>query len=114
AMDQALNKDNVDMIGIARPMVVDPDAANKILSGEVTKLFSRDDDLVIGGGLLGPRSPISFLRDLNAWGSLGWYYEHIYSLADGKKPDLSLSPFKALLAYDRTEGRKAKEVIRAP
>lgn len=112
AMDQALNQDGVDMIGIGRPMVLDPDVANKILSGELSHLFSRDDDLVIGGGLLGPNSPISFLRDLNAWGSLGWYYEHIYSLADGKKPDLALSPFRALLAYDTTEAKAAKAVMR--
>lgn len=77
-----------------------------------TRLFSRDDDLVIGPGLFGPRSPISFLRDLNAWGSLGWYYEHMYSLADGKEPDLALSPFKALLSYDRTEGKTAKALVR--
>ena len=112
AMQSALTNDGVDMIGLGRPMVIDPDAAKKILSGETTKLFSRDDDLVIGGGLLSPRSPISFLRDLNAWGSLGWYYEHIYSLADGKKPNLDLSAFKALLAYDKTEGKTAKALIR--
>ncbi len=112
AMEQAIANDGVDMVGLGRPLVIDPDGARKILSGEVTKLFSRDDDLIIGNGLLSPRSPISFLRDLNAWGSLGWYYEHIYSLADGKKPNLSLSAFRALLAYDRTEGKAAKALIR--
>jgi 2,4-dienoyl-CoA reductase-like NADH-dependent reductase (Old Yellow Enzyme family) len=112
AMVSAIANDNVDMIGLGRPLVIDPDGANKILSGQSTSLFSRDDDLVIGSGLLSPRSPISFLRDLNAWGSLGWYYEHIYSLADGKNPDLSLSAFKALLAYDKTEGKAAKALIR--
>lgn len=112
AMEGALKDDGVDMIGLGRPLVIDPDGARKILTSEVSALFSRDDDLVIGSGLLSPRSPISFLRDLNAWGSLGWYYEHIYSLADGKKPDLSLSAFRALLAYDRTEGRTAKALIR--
>lgn len=112
AMQSAITNDGVDMIGLGRPMVIDPDAAKKLLAGETTKLFSRDDDLVIGGGLLSPRSPVSFLRDLNAWGALGWYYEHIYSLADGKEPDLSLSAFKALLAYDKTEGKAAKALIR--
>lgn len=112
AMESAVANDGVDMIGLGRPLVLDPDGAGKILSGEKDSLFSRDDDLVIGNGLLGPRSPISFLRDLNAWGSLGWYYEHIYSLADGKKPDLSLSAFRALLAYDKTEGKTAKALIR--
>ena len=112
SMESALANDGVDVIGLGRPIVLDPDAPKKILSGEITKLYSRDDDLMIGTGLLGPRSPISFLRDLNAWGSLGWYYEHIYSLADGKKPDLSLSPFKALLLYDKTEGKTAKALVR--
>ena len=112
AMEQAIVNDGVDMIGLGRPMVIDPDCAAKILAGKVTRLESRDDNLVIGGGLLGPRSPISFLRDLNAWGALGWYYEHMYSMADGKEPDLSLSAFRALLAYDRTEGRAAKALVR--
>ncbi len=112
AMENAIANDGVAMIGLGRPLVIDPDGAHKILTGEVANLFSRDDDLVIGNGLLSPRSPISFLRDLNAWGSLGWYYEHIYSLADGKKPNLSLSAFRALLAYDRTEGKTAKALIR--
>lgn len=112
AMERAVAVEGVDMVGLGRPMVIDPDCAARILAGKVTRLESRDDDLVIGGGLLGPRSPISFLRDLNAWGAVGWYYEHIYSMADGKEPDFSLSTFRALLAYDRTEARAAKALVR--
>ena len=112
AMEQAVANDGVDMVGLGRPMVIDPDCARKILAGQVTRLESRDDDLVIGNGLLGPRSPISFLRDLNAWGALGWYYEHMYSIADGKEPNFSLSAFRALLSYDRTEGKTAKALVR--
>ena len=114
AMVEAIELDGVDLIGLGRPMIIDPDVATKILSGRIERVESRDDDLVVGTGLLGPRSPISYLRDLNAWGALGWYYEHIYSIADGKKPDLNLSPFRALLSYDRTETRTAKAVIREP
>ena len=113
-MLDAVRHDGVDMIGIGRPMVIDPGVAAKVLSGEAENLFSRDEDLVVGSGLLGPRSPISFLRDLNAWGSLGWYYNHIYSLADGKQPNLKLSGFAALLAYDRTEAKAAKALVRDP
>jgi 2,4-dienoyl-CoA reductase-like NADH-dependent reductase (Old Yellow Enzyme family) len=111
-MENALASDGVDMIGLGRPLVLNPDAPKQILAGEIDHLESRDEDLVIGNGLLGPKSPISFLRDLNAWGALGWYYEHIYSLADGKDPDTTLSPFRALLSYDRTEGKTAKALIR--
>ncbi|MEO1703355.1 MAG: NADH:flavin oxidoreductase/NADH oxidase family protein [Pseudomonadota bacterium] len=111
-MADAIANDGVHVVGIGRPFCLDPDLANAILEGRVARLESRDDDLVIGSGLLGPRSPISFLRDLNAWGALGWYYEHIYTLADGGKPDRNLSPLRALLAYDRKEGRAAKALKR--
>ncbi|MCB1451655.1 MAG: NADH:flavin oxidoreductase, partial [Nitratireductor sp.] len=110
AMQRAVSEDSVDLIGLGRPLVLDPEAPNKIFAGKLECLISRDEDLVIGNGLLGPRSPISFLRDLNAWGSLGWYYEHIYSLADGRNPDTTLSAFRALLRYDSTEGKTAKAV----
>jgi len=112
AMEAAIGDDGVDVIGLGRPLVLDPDGAAHLLEGMAERLESRDDDLVIGGGLLGPRSPISFLRDLNAWAALGWYYEHIYALADGKQPDRSLSAFRALLAYDRTEGAAARRLVR--
>ncbi len=112
AMTSAITNDGVDMIGIGRPIVLDPAVPKKILSGKLKNLTSRDEDLVIAGGLMGPKSPISFLRDLNAWGALGWYYEHIYSLADGKDPDTGLSAFRALLSYDKTEGKTAKALIR--
>lgn len=112
AMIDAIDNDGVEMIGLGRPMVMNTACARDILAGRIERVASRDEDLVIGGGLLGPRSPIGFLRDLNAWGALGWYYEHIYSIADGKKPDFALSCFKAVLSYDRTEGRTAKALIR--
>ena len=112
AMIDARVDDGVDMIGLGRPLVLNPEGANDILEGRVDRLESRDDDLVVGTGLLGPRSPISFLRDLNAWGSLGWYYEHIYAIADRRPIDRALSAFKAPLRYDRTEGRTAKAVKR--
>ncbi len=112
AMVDAVENDGVEMIGLGRPMVMNTNCAADILSGKIEKVESRDEELVIGNGLLGPRSPIGFLRDLNAWGALGWYYEHIYSIADGEKPDFNLSAFKALLAYDRTEGKTAKALIR--
>ncbi|MEL6920888.1 MAG: NADH:flavin oxidoreductase/NADH oxidase family protein [Pseudomonadota bacterium] len=112
AMAEAVREDGVDMIGIGRPFCLNTHVANDIFDGKTDRLESRDDDLVIGSGLLGPNSPISFLRDLNAWGSLGWYYEHIYSLADGKEPDRNLSAFKALLKYDSTESKTAKALTR--
>ncbi len=108
SMARAVEEDGVDMIGLGRPFCVDPEIASKLLSGEINTIDDRAETTRIGRGLLSPTSPIGFLRDLNAWGELGWYYEQIYRIADGKDPDFLLSGFKALLAYDKTESATAK------
>lgn len=112
AMAKAIEADGVDMIGLGRPYCTDPDIGERLLSGEVTQIKDWGDHIRIGKGLLSPKSPISFLRDLNAWGELGWYYEQIYHLADGNEPDFNLSGFKALLAFDKTEAKAAKALVR--
>lgn len=112
AMGRAVEEDAVDMVGLGRPFCTDPDIAERLLSGETVQIRDCSDDIRIGKGLLSPTSPISFLRDLNAWGELGWYYEQIYRLADGADPDFDLSGFRALLAFDKTEAAAAKAVVR--
>ena len=111
-MGRAGDEDGVDMIGLGRPFCTNPDIAGELLSGEAKVIKDWGDHIRIGKGLLSPRSPIGFLRDLNAWGELGWYYEQIYRLADGQEPDFDISGFKALMAYDSTEGKTAKALIR--
>lgn len=112
AMGRAIEEDQIDMIGLARPFCTDIDIAERLLSGEVSEIKDWQEKIRIGRGLLSPTSPISFLRDLNAWGELGWYYEQIYRIADGHEPDFDLSGFKALMAFDRTEGKAAKALVR--
>ncbi len=112
AMADAVANDGVDVIGLGRPFVLDPDVAHKILKRQIDILQTPDAGLVVGNGLFGPRSPISFLRDLSAWGALGWYYEQIYKLADNRDVDRSLTAFQALLAFDRTERKTARALVR--
>ncbi|MEE9314609.1 MAG: NADH:flavin oxidoreductase/NADH oxidase family protein [Rhizobiaceae bacterium] len=112
AMGRAIEEDEIDMIGLARPFCTDIDIAERLLTGEVKEIKEWQDKIRIGRGLLSPTSPISFLRDLNAWGELGWYYEQIYRIADGQQPDFDLSGFKALMAFDKTEAKTAKLLVR--
>ncbi len=112
AMARAIDEDQIDMVGLGRPFCVDPEVGTRLLSGEITQTNDMVESTRIGRGLLSPTSPISFLRDLNAWGELGWYYEQIYRLADGKEPDFDLTGFKALLSFDKTESATAKALVR--
>ena len=111
-MAEALSGGDVDMIGLGRPLCTDPDFPQKILSGELQQAPEVEAGLRIGPGWLGPASPIPLIKAANAFARVGWYYEQIYRLADGLMPDVSMSGLSALLAYEKTEKAKARELVR--
>ncbi len=112
AMNDALAGGDVDMIGVGRPLCVDANFPNKILSGELEVAPDVEAGLAIGPWIFGPNSPLKLFKVLNGFARIGWYYEQIYRLADGKDPDLSLTAFKAFMTYDKTETAKAKAMVR--
>ncbi len=111
-MNEALSGDGVDMIGLGRPLCVEPAFPGRLLTGEIERATDVERDLRIGRGWLGPHSPFNIVKAMNGFAKLGWYYEQIYRLADGLEPDLSMSALSALLAYEKTEKRKARELKR--
>lgn len=110
-MNEALSGGDVAMIGLGRPLCIDPNFPAKILSGEAQVAPDVDKDLRIGPGFLGPASPVAAIKVINGFAKIGWYYEQIYRLADGLEADLSMSALRALLAYDKTEKTKARELL---
>lgn len=112
AMHDAVAGGEVDLIGLARPFCLDPAFPAKLFSGERAAAPDVDEDLRLGRGILGPHSPIKLVKALNGFAKIGWYYEQIYRLADGLGPDLSMSALKALLAYDKTEKARARDLAR--
>ena len=111
-MNEALSGGDVDMIGVARPLCIDPDFPARLLAGELQEAPDVDKGLRIGPGFLGPNSPIKTIKAINGFARIGWYYEQIYRLADGREADLSLSALRALLAYEKTERAKSRELVR--
>ncbi len=109
-MNEALANGDVDVIGLARPLCVDPSFPAKILSGEVAVAPDVEKHLRLGPGLLGPDSPLALVKLMNGFAKIGWWYEQIYRLADDLQPDLALGAWSALLAYDKTERSKAREL----
>ncbi|MCP4299238.1 MAG: NADH:flavin oxidoreductase, partial [Gammaproteobacteria bacterium] len=71
-----------------------------------------DKDTRIGPGCRGPAWPIAAIKAINGFARIGWYYEQIYRLADGLEPDLSMSALRAVIAYEKTEKNKARELVR--
>lgn len=107
-MSEALIGGDVDLVGLGRPLCVDPDFPNKILSGVIERAPDVESGLRIGPGIFGPNSPFAVIKAINGFARIGWYYEQIYRLADGEEPDLTMGAVRALLAYERTEKAKAR------
>jgi 2,4-dienoyl-CoA reductase-like NADH-dependent reductase (Old Yellow Enzyme family) len=87
AMDGALASSAVDVVGMARPLVAEPDLAARLLSGE--SAAAREIDITTG------------IRTLDAALQGAWYQQQIARLADGAAPDLALGRFRALLGLVR-------------
>ena len=83
AMDQALQSGAVDLIGLARPLIVEPDLPRKLISGastaaahsEIRSSVKRIDDFIQGT----------------------WYARQLRRMATGLEPNVNLNRWVALL-----------------
>lgn len=111
-MGEALADGDVDVIGLARPLCLDPDCPRKLLAGSIERLPDAGRRLRIGPGPFGPNSRLPLVKVVNGLAKIGWFYQQIYRLADGLEPDPSLGALRALFAYERTEKAKARALAR--
>jgi 2,4-dienoyl-CoA reductase-like NADH-dependent reductase (Old Yellow Enzyme family) len=102
AMEDAIDKDGIALVGIARPMVIDPDAPRRLIEGAAA-LERYEDRLRVGPGLMGPRSPLTMIRAINGFGALYWQYQQLRRLARGEAPKLKMGLLEALLAERRCQ-----------
>lgn len=98
-MRAALANDLLDVIGLARPLCVDPQVVQRILDGAETPLPAHEQTLKLGGGWFGPNSRNGTLRGLNAQAQTAWYYAQILQLAAGAEPEPGLSIHTAVCAH---------------
>ncbi len=105
AMDAALASGAASLIGLARPLITEPDLPQRLLELRATEAVRWENKLRIGGGWLSPTSPIKLIKLMNGFGVQGWYYEQIKRLGDGLEPNFKLGILAALGAYQRGQAR---------
>ncbi|MEK7264664.1 MAG: NADH:flavin oxidoreductase/NADH oxidase family protein [Pseudomonadota bacterium] len=112
AMDAALTSGAANLVGIARPMCVDPDICAKLLSGAAAEAIRYEKNLKLGDGFWGPNSKNNFIKALNGFAAMSFYYENIFRMADGKEtqPEIALLP--TFLAHQMSERRAASRLKR--
>ncbi|MEO0399987.1 MAG: NADH:flavin oxidoreductase/NADH oxidase family protein [Pseudomonadota bacterium] len=107
AMDEALHSGAADVIGVARPLCVDPDLPNKLLAGDIMALPKYEDALRLGPGVFGPRSALPLLKTINGFAVMSYFYQNIFRLADGLPTRERMALFPAFIRHQMQERRAA-------
>lgn len=90
AMDEALERGELDMIGLGRPMCVDTDLPARLLSGDWSEARCYEDSIV-------PRKA-----------GMGWFALQLIRIGDGEAPDTTLTGEQAIADYADNEYRSAQ------
>lgn len=114
AMAAALESGACDLIGLARPLCVQPDGPNRLLADEGHVLPAPEKWLRLGPGPLSAQGGGAFVKMLNGFGVQAWFCLQLLNLAEGREPDSSLPVWKALWRYQQREARMAKALQRPP
>jgi 2,4-dienoyl-CoA reductase-like NADH-dependent reductase (Old Yellow Enzyme family) len=108
AMDEALSDGALDVIGLARPLVTEPELPRRLLSGASDGADPVERRLVVRArGWLSPTSRWLPARVVNMMGAQAWYYHQIFRLADGQKPDLRRGVLRSFAGHLADELRTA-------
>ena len=84
AMVEAIESGAVDIIGLGRPLALEPDLPKRILSGEVAS--AKDVDVKVG------------VRLFDDMLQTAWYRRQLERMGDGLEPDASLSAIGTITA----------------
>ncbi|MCB9601178.1 MAG: NADH:flavin oxidoreductase/NADH oxidase family protein [Sandaracinus sp.] len=76
---------SVDVVGLARPLALEPDLPRGLLRGDVERSAMR--------------APRTGWKALDAMIEAGWYGLQIARMADGKEPDPNLARWRAVASY---------------
>lgn len=98
-MASALEKGELDMVGIARPLCVQPDISARLIAGSAEVAPHPEDDLKLGNGWLGVNSRFDNIKGLNAQAAVAWFYRQIIEIAENRPVRKTLGTWRALLEH---------------
>jgi 2,4-dienoyl-CoA reductase-like NADH-dependent reductase (Old Yellow Enzyme family) len=92
AMIESLDKGELDLVGIARPMIAEPSGPKRLLTGEIERLPS-------------------FEKTLGIFHLMPWNYMQLERIGDGLEPDLAMTGETAFAAFAKREGRNMAALL---
>jgi 2,4-dienoyl-CoA reductase-like NADH-dependent reductase (Old Yellow Enzyme family) len=112
-MQSAIEKGEVDVIGLARPLCTQTDCSAQLMNGTLEQLDDYEQKLVLGKGIWGNNSSLDIVKAINGFGQVGFYYWQIILLSKGLKPDPSLGVLKSFFKHITNDFRLAMRRKRA-
>jgi 2,4-dienoyl-CoA reductase-like NADH-dependent reductase (Old Yellow Enzyme family) len=109
AMTRTLAAGELDVVGLARPLCVEPELPRELIDGTVDHAPRPERTLRLGPGPLGPLSRWRTIRGLNHQATAAWFYRQILALADDRPLPTALSARRALLRHLRDEYRLSRQ-----
>jgi hypothetical protein len=101
AMNAALEQGGADVIGLGRPLCVDPAGPAKLLAGAAS-LDRWETKLKLLPKPLQFLNRLKLVQAMEGFAVSYWYYAQIDALARTGKPDIRISPFAALQQVTRS------------
>jgi 2,4-dienoyl-CoA reductase-like NADH-dependent reductase (Old Yellow Enzyme family) len=86
AMEEALVTDGIDMIGLARPLCVDPDAAGALLRGAMARVGIDEAGLMPARGALGAEARNRLVTLVNTVSAVEYYGRQMTRMSRGQAP----------------------------
>jgi len=84
AMEGAIAEDGIDMIGLARPTCIEPNAADLLLSGATDKVGIAEDGLVLGKGRWGMNAQSWIINLINTVSRVEYYVWQMVRMSRGQ------------------------------
>ncbi len=111
-MDEALAGGACDLIGLARPLCIDPNGPARLLADPAARLPAPEAALRLGPGPLSPGSRNAIVKMLNGFGVQAWFCLQLVRMAEGQAPDPELPVWRALWRYQARETAMARALAR--
>ncbi len=106
-MVDAVQAGELDVIGLARPLCVMPDACARLLRNEIQEAPAPERVMTLDraalDAMMGAPVDDKMFRTMESWSQVAWACMQILRMGDGKDPDLNLSLLEAFGAYDANE-----------
>ena len=99
-MNHVLKTGGADMIGLGRPLCVDADGPNQLLSG-ADELARYEDNLSLLPGWLMWLTRCNAVRTINSFATQFWFYEQIANIGRTGTTDPKLTVFAATMAQHK-------------